>query len=97
LLLILSLACTLLPFALSLVALRHMSAFGAQLAVNMEPVYAIALAAVLLGEQRELTGLFYVGVAIILAAVFAHPMLSKARSVEHPEILGTAEAKQVVD
>src|SRR3546814_9100787 len=33
-LLVLSLACTLFPFALSLVALRHMSAFAAQLAVN---------------------------------------------------------------
>src|SRR5690606_11992057 len=44
LLLVLALACTLLPFALSLVALRHMSAFAAQLAVNLEPVYAIVLA-----------------------------------------------------
>src|SRR5688572_262516 len=54
-LLALALACTMLPFALSLVALRHMSAFAAQLAVNLEPVYAIILAIVLLGEQRELT------------------------------------------
>src|SRR5690606_20916097 len=69
LLVTLALACTLLPFALSLVALRHISAFGAQLAVNLEPVYAILLAIPLLGEQRELTGLFYLGVAIILGAV----------------------------
>ena len=51
-LLALALACTLLPFTLSLVALRHMSAFAAQLAVNLEPVYAIMLAIVLLGEQH---------------------------------------------
>ena len=75
----LSLACTLLPFALSLVALRHMSAFAAQLAVNLEPVYAIVLAILLLGEQRELTPLFYAGVAIILAAVFAPPAAGQAR------------------
>ena len=75
LLLVLALACTLLPFALSLVALRHMSAFAAQLAVNLEPVYAIVLAILLLGEQRELTLQFYLGVAIILAAVFIHPLL----------------------
>src|SRR5207244_1864604 len=55
LLLLLAMGCTLLPFALSLVALRHMSAFGVQLAVNLEPVYAIVLAIVLLGEQRELS------------------------------------------
>jgi alkylation response protein AidB-like acyl-CoA dehydrogenase len=65
-LLLLALGCTLLPFALSLVALRHMSAFSAQLAVNLEPVYAIVLAIVLLGEQRELAGMFYLGVAVIL-------------------------------
>jgi drug/metabolite transporter (DMT)-like permease len=97
LLLMLGLACTLLPFALSLVALRHMSAFGAQLAVNLEPVYAIVLAIVLLDEQRELTALFYGGVAIILAAVFAHPLLARPRRVGHAELLGTAEAKQIVD
>lgn len=92
LLLVLSLACTLLPFALSLIALRHMSAFSAQLAVNLEPVYAIMLAIVLLGEQHELTGVFYVGVAVILAAVIAHPLLNRS-PLQHPEILGTSEAK----
>lgn len=83
LLLVLALACTLLPFALSLVALRRLSAFQAQLAVNLEPVYAIVLAVLLLGEQRELTQTFYAGVALVLAAVFAHPLWEarlKARS-----------------
>jgi drug/metabolite transporter (DMT)-like permease len=97
LLLTLALVCTLLPFALSFVALRHMSAFAAQLAINLEPVYTILLAIVFLGEQRELTPLFYVGVVIILSAVFAHPLLSRRRKLEHLEVLGTAEAKQVVD
>lgn len=76
LLLVLAMVCTLLPFALSLVALRRLSAFQAQLAVNLEPVYAIVLAIVLLGEQRELGWSFYLGVAIILAAVFIHPLLT---------------------
>jgi drug/metabolite transporter (DMT)-like permease len=80
LLLTLALACTLLPFALSLVALRQLSAFQAQLAVNLEPVYAVALAALLLGEQRELGPSFYAGVAIILGAVLAHPWLVPPRA-----------------
>jgi len=78
-LLVLALACTLLPFALSLVALRRLTAFQAQLAVNLEPVYAVALAALLLGEQRELGLYFYAGVAIILSAVLAHPWLVPAK------------------
>jgi drug/metabolite transporter (DMT)-like permease len=77
LLMILALGCTLLPYALSLVALRHLSAFATTLAVNMEPVYAIVLAIVLLGEQRELSMSFYAGGAIIMATVFAHPLLAR--------------------
>ena len=96
-LLLLAFACTLLPFALSLVALRHMSAFAAQLAVNLEPVYAIALAIVLLGEQHELSPRFYVGVAIILAAVLLYPLLTRPRRIAHAENLGTGEAKTITE
>ncbi len=71
----LAVGCTLIPFTLSLVALRHLSAFAATLAVNLEPVYAILLAIVLLGEQRELSASFYAGVAIILGAVLVYPRL----------------------
>lgn len=72
LLFVLAIGCTLVPFALWLVALRHLSTFSSSLAVNMEPVYAIVLAIALLGEQRELTIGFYVGVAIIMTTVFGH-------------------------
>lgn len=96
LLLVLAMACTLLPFALSLVALRHMSAFSAQLAINLEPIYAIVLAVLLLDEQRELGAMFYAGVAIILAGVFAHPLLSRRPAHKPaPELLATAEAKSI--
>ncbi len=97
LLVTLALGCTLLPFALSLVALRRLSAFSAQLAVNLEPVYAIVLAMLLLGEQHELTPTFYAGVAVILAAVLLHPLISRPRRVTTPEALGVAEAKHVAD
>ncbi|MDH7451519.1 DMT family transporter [Luteimonas composti] len=96
-LLLLAGACTLFPFALSLVALRHISAFSAQMAVNLEPVYAIVLAMLLLGEQHELTPMFYAGVAVLLAAVFAHPLLHPPRRIAHPEVLGTSEAKGIAD
>lgn len=72
----LAMGCTLFPFALSLVALRQISAFSASLAVNLEPIYAIVLAIILLGEQRELAPSFYAGVAIILIVVFLHPLWS---------------------
>ncbi len=78
LLVVLSLACTLFPFALSLVALRNLSAFSAQLAVSLEPVYAVFLAMLLLGEQRELGLQFYAGLAVILGSVFAHAVFKRA-------------------
>jgi drug/metabolite transporter (DMT)-like permease len=77
LLITLALGCTLLPYMLALVALRHLSAFATTLAVNMEPVYAILLAIVLLGEQRELGARFYAGAAIILGSVFVYPVLTQ--------------------
>jgi drug/metabolite transporter (DMT)-like permease len=77
LLAVLAMGCTLLPFALALIVMRQLSAFSTGLVVNLEPVYAIVLAIVLLGEQRELDRGFYVGVAIILLAVFSHPWLRR--------------------
>lgn len=98
LLLALSIGCTLLPFTLALVALRHLSAFGTQMVTNLEPVYAIVLAIVLLGEQRELDGWFYAGVAVILAAVFMHPLLNRRRrATAQPELLGTTESHGMID
>lgn len=80
LLLVLAVVCTLLPFALSLVAMRRISAFSAMLAVNLEPVYAVFLAAILLGEQRQLDVMFYLGVVAILGAVVAHAWQQRAVS-----------------
>jgi len=83
-LLVLAILCTLIPFAVSLATLRHLSAFTAQLAINLEPLYAIALAVLFLGEARELDGMFFLGVAIVLAAVFGHGWL-QTRSVRHTQ------------
>jgi drug/metabolite transporter (DMT)-like permease len=72
---VLAVFCTLIPFVVSLGTLRHLSAFTTQLAINLEPVYAILLAVLFLGEARELNALFFVGVLIVLAAVSGHGWL----------------------
>ncbi len=77
LLLILALACTTFTFVLSLRSLRHLSAFSANLTVNLEPVYGILLAYFLLNDGRELTPRFYLGVLIVLVAVFSHPVITR--------------------
>ncbi len=73
-LLLLAFGCTLLPFALSLKALRQLSAYASALAVNLEPIYAILLAMLILGEQRELHLGFYVGALVILGVVFIYSL-----------------------
>jgi len=76
-LLVLAIFCTLIPFVLALRSLRHLSAFTTQLAVNLEPVYAILLAVIFLGEARELGLFFFIGVLIVLAGVFGHGFLQR--------------------
>lgn len=93
LLLLLAYGCTLLPFALSLVALRELSTFSTLIAINLEPVYAVLLAIPLLGEQHELNPRFYIGVLIIVAAVFAQPLLRRRpQAAPQPDLLGAAES-----
>ncbi len=82
-LLVLAFACTLLPFALSLVALRQLSAYASSLAINLEPLYAIALAALLLGEQQELSPGFYIGAALIMAVVLIYPWWTRRQSYRY--------------
>lgn len=74
---VLAFLCTTLAYVLSLRALKHISAFAANLTVNLEPIYGIALAWLILNEQDELTLGFYLGGAIILLAVFSYPWLKR--------------------
>lgn len=76
-LLLLALLCTTLAFTLALRALKHLSAFASNLTINLEPVYGIFMAWIILKENTELKPVFYLGVFIILLAVFSHPFLNK--------------------
>ena len=72
-LLVLAIVCTIAPLLMWLRALQHVSAFTTQLSLNLEPVYAIVLAALIFREHQELTPQFYLGVVVILATVFLQP------------------------
>lgn len=74
-LLLLAFVCTLLPYNLSLIAMRHISAFGTNLTINLEPVYGVLLAIVFFREDQNLPPNFYAGVLLILIAVFSHPFI----------------------
>lgn len=81
-LIILALVCTTLAYVLAVRALHHLSAFASNLVINLEPVYGILLAWLVLKENRELTPGFYLGVFIIVGIVFFYPVLRKWRKEE---------------
>lgn len=78
-LLVLALVCTTLAWVISLVALRHLSAFENNLIVNLEPVYGILLAAALLNEHESLSPSFYLGTGLILVVVLIYPLSKKIK------------------
>lgn len=82
-LIVLALLCTSVAYTLALRALRYISAFSANLAVNLEPVYGIGLAVLLLNEHEQVGQGFYLGVAIILLAVFSYPLIKKRFESNH--------------
>jgi len=76
-LVILALLCTTLAHVLTLQALKYLSAFASNLVINLEPVYGILLAIVILKEYKELNAMFYLGASIIVLSVLTYPYLNK--------------------
>lgn len=76
-LLILALLCTTFAYVISLKALKYVTAFAANLTLNLEPVYGIILAVVILKENKELGTGFYFGSALILLSVLIYPIIKK--------------------
>ena len=74
---ILSLLCTTLPYALAVRALNHVSAFASNMVINMEPVYGVILAWLILGDNEDLTPEFYIGTAMIILVVFLYPVFRR--------------------
>lgn len=80
-LVLLSVLCTTVAFVFELNALKHVTAFVANLVINLEPVYGIIMAALFFQEHKVLNTYFYIGALIILASVFLHPILGRLNKV----------------
>ncbi|MCK6640593.1 MAG: DMT family transporter [Bacteroidia bacterium] len=70
LLLLLGLLCTSIPFLISLHILKTISPYTVSLTLNLETLYGIIFAYFIFHEDKQLTGTFYVGSAIILSTIF---------------------------
>ncbi|TAG30532.1 MAG: DMT family transporter [Sphingobacteriia bacterium] len=66
---ILSWLCTIIGMQLMLASLKKVSAFTQNLSLNLEPVYAIAMAFIFFDESKAVQPSFYYGVSLILLSV----------------------------
>lgn len=72
---LLALVCTNVAFVMNLNAMKRVTAFTANLAINLEPVYGILLAALIFKEHQFLNPQFYLGAGIILSSVVIHSII----------------------
>jgi len=76
---ILGVACTVVPQLWVLVVLRVLSPFTVAVSVNLEPVYALILAALLFPDAEPLGARFYLGAATLFALVVANAARKRRR------------------
>ena len=74
-LLVLSWFCSVIAFQFSSNALKRLSAFTVNLTFNLEPIYGILLAFIVYQENKLLSKWFYIGFALIAAALIIHVLL----------------------
>lgn len=74
-LLFLGLICTSFAFLVVVDLVNRLGAFTVSLSVNLEPIYTILLAIVILNENQLLSNRFYVGSVIIVAVVVTNALI----------------------
>ncbi len=72
--------CTNVAYELSMRSLRHLSAFDFILAINLEPIYGVVLAAVILGEGRDWNWAFFAGTGLVFVSVFFEAIWKRVKS-----------------
>lgn len=75
-LLLLSLFCTVMVYIFLTEAMRKISAFTANLSMNMEPVYAIIIAFLFFDESKEVNFSFYIGLFFVVLSVVLQMFIS---------------------
>ena len=76
-LIVLAVFCTVIAFSQLVELLKRLSVFNINMAGNLEPVYGILLAALILQEHKNLNSGFYLGASIIISAICAYPFVRR--------------------
>ncbi|RMB63883.1 EamA family transporter [Dokdonia sinensis] len=79
--------CTAYAFIASVKVMRHLSPYTIMLTINLEPVYGIVLAFVILGDSEKMSPEFYYGALVILSVVIANGILKNRRKAKQKNAL----------
>jgi drug/metabolite transporter (DMT)-like permease len=83
LVMLLGVVCTGFAFIVGIQVMKVLSPFTCALAINMEPIYTIALALWIYGESEYMSFQFYIGAIILVSALFAEAWLKgRARRLQ---------------
>ena len=74
--------CTAYAFIAAVRILRHISPYTVVLTYNLEPIYGIALAILIIPEKEKMSFSFYIGAAIIITAVILNAILKNSRKLK---------------
>ncbi len=74
-LIILASICTAYAFTQSIDLMKHLSPYTVMLSINLEPVYGIILAVLILGSKEKMSPGFYLGALIILTIIVLNSII----------------------
>jgi drug/metabolite transporter (DMT)-like permease len=82
LIVVLASVCTAYAYAASLHVLKWISPYTLMLTTNMEPVYGIILALLILGDKEYMSPQFYLGAGIILVTVIINGIIKNSKRIK---------------
>lgn len=88
-LLILASVCTAYAFIASVHVMKWISPYTVMLTINMEPVYGIILALLILGDSENMSAQFYYGALIILITVIANGIIKMTQERKRRRLTNT--------
>ena len=77
-LLVLGTICTSFAFLVTVEIVKYLGAFTVSLSINLEPVYTLILGILILHENHELDGRFYLGAVLIVGVIFLNAFIKSS-------------------
>ena len=83
-LLFLGVVCTSVAFLVNIEIVKKLGVFTVSLSINLEPIYTIILAVILLKENELLSYKFYIGASIIILVLLINALIKNRNSNSFP-------------